>query len=144
MSEQNAQSGIQRQKAEGLTPRQAAYVAQRLAGLSQTACADKIGISTRTARIWEKLPAVEQALRAGQDELISEATTTATALLRPALIQLMAVGNDPDAPTSARVSALRSVADLALKLREFHDLVERVAALEGQQDRADGPRQYPS
>ena len=130
MSEQNAASGNARPKEDELTTRQAAYVAQRLAGLSQKTAAEKIGIATRTARTWETLPAVQQALRSGQDELISEATATATALLRPALVKLMSIGDDAEAPASARVTALRAVADLALKLREVDDVAERLAIIE--------------
>ena len=130
MSEQNAESGNARPKQDALTTRQAAYVAHRLAGLSQKTAAEKIGIATRTARTWEDLPQVRAALQTGQDELISEATATATALLRPALVKLMAIGDDIEAPATARVSALRAVADLALKLREVDDVAERLAIVE--------------
>ena len=134
MSEQNAESGNARPKQDALTTRQAAYVAHRLTGLSQKTAADKIGIATRTARTWETLPAVQAALRAGQDDLISEATATATALLRPALVKLMALGDDVEAPATARVSALRAVADLALKLREVDDVAQRLSDVERRLD----------
>jgi len=130
VSEQNAKSGNHRQEPAGLTPRQTAYVVQRLMGMSQKASAEKIGIAIRTAGTWDNLPAVRDALRVGQDELIGEATGTATALLRPALVKLMEIANNADAPASARVTALRAVADLALKLREHNDLAERVSRLE--------------
>lgn len=130
MSEQNDARGNARPKQDALTTRQAAYVAHRLAGLSQKTAAEKIGIATRTARTWETLPAVQAALRDGQDDLISEATATAAALLRPALIKLMALGDDIEAPATARVSALRAVADLALKLREVDDVAQRLADVE--------------
>ena len=134
MSEQNAESGNARPKQDALTTRQAAYVAHRLTGLSQKTAADKIGIATRTARTWEGLPQVRAALKAGQDELIGEATATATALLRPALVKLMALGDDTEAPATARVSALRAVADLALKLGEVDDVAQRLSDVERRLD----------
>jgi transposase len=125
-----AENGNARQKHAGLTSRQAAYVAHRLSGLTQKSAAEKASISPRTAHGWDRLPAVAEALRRGQDELIAEASGTATALLRASVVKLMEIGSDSDAPTSARVAALRAVADLALTLRNAHILEARIAALE--------------
>lgn len=124
------QSGNARPRADDLTPRQAGYVAARLTGQTQKAAAAKAGLSDRTARRYDKLPQVQAALRRGQDELIGDALATALVLLRPAIGGLMTIGNDGEAPASARVAALRAVADLALTLREHDDLAQRLAVVE--------------
>ena len=124
------ESGNARPRADDLTPRQAGYVAARLTGQTQKAAAAKAGLSDRTARRYDKLPQVQRALRAGQDELIGDALATALVLLRPAIGGLMSIGNDGEAPASARVAALRAVADLALTLREHDDIAQRLALVE--------------
>lgn len=94
------------------------------------AAADKVGITTPTLHKWLKLPE----FRSAYMEARRQAYTVAVARLQQAAAEaveaLRSIMNDPKKPASARVSAARSILELAIKAIEIEDLEIRIEELE--------------
>jgi hypothetical protein len=113
--------------------RRAAIMALALEGLDGKVIAERLGIAARTVRGHLAQPAMIAALRQAQDDRLRQLTRQALTQAERALRVLDAVAQDEAQPGSARVGAARAVLDLAAKLIENTDLVERIEALEAAQ-----------
>jgi hypothetical protein len=92
--------------------------------------ATKAEVHIRTVYKWLALPTFKasylQARREAMGQVIGQLQQTATVAVRA----LREVLDDPAAPHTARVSASRTVLELALRAMELEDLAQRIEALE--------------
>lgn len=88
------------------------------------------GIGERTMKRFRALPAFQRAYRAAQSELLENAVCQSRQHLTGALSALADITADTSAPPAARVSAARASVELALKLGEQNDILERLTELE--------------
>ena len=94
------------------------------------AAADKIGITPRTLYKWLKMPEFRSAYMQAKREAVSVAITRLQQAATEAVEALRAIMNDTSKPASARVSAARSILELAIKAIEIEDLEVRIEELE--------------
>lgn len=113
-----------------LSTRQRKFVAALLSNPTIETAAEAAGIHKRTAHRYLADPAVRRALGQELDNLMGQTTRLVVRAMTSALATLQQIHTDPEAPTSARVSAARAILDAGPRLREALDLAERVAALE--------------
>ena len=94
------------------------------------AAADKIGITPRTLYKWLKMPEFRSAYMAAKREAVTVAVARLQQAAAEAVEALRSIMNDPKKPASARVSAARSILELAIKAIEIEDLEIRIEELE--------------
>lgn len=113
-----------------LTERQRRALVALLATPTAKEAAALAGIGERTLKRWKTLPAFQRAYKAAQGEMLENAVCQSRQQLTGALSALADITADANAPPAARVSAARASVELALKLGEQADILERVTALE--------------
>ncbi len=89
------------------------------------------GLSEATALRYLKEDDFKAEYAAARRELVSHAITSLQRQSVGAVAVLCDIANDGTAPASSRVSAARTVLDLAMRAVELEDLQARVEALEG-------------
>jgi hypothetical protein len=94
------------------------------------AAAEATGIGQRTLYRWLKEPAFKRAYREARREAVSQAVAQLQQAAAGAVTTLSAIVQDANAPAAVRVSAAKTVLELALKGQEQADLEHRLAALE--------------
>jgi hypothetical protein len=99
-----------------------------MAARSSIDAAKQAGISETTAHRRLREPAIRQAVDAARAEIVSRAVATLSAAAIEAAETLRGLlSSDMD---FARLAAARAILELGVKLREQHELSERVAAVE--------------
>ncbi|MFH1036436.1 MAG: hypothetical protein V1806_18215 [Pseudomonadota bacterium] len=88
------------------------------------------GVDAATLGRWLKAPAFADAYRSARREALSLATSRLQQVAGEAVDSLATVMNDQASPASARVSAARSVLNLAYRAQEQQDFEARLSALE--------------
>jgi uncharacterized membrane protein (DUF106 family) len=94
------------------------------------AAAQKVGITTPTLHKWLKLSEFKAAYREARREAVTVAIARLQQAAAEAVEALRAIMNDTSKPASARVSAARSILELAIKAIEIEDLEVRIEELE--------------
>ena len=90
--------------------------------------AEQAGINERTARRWMDAPAFRKQVDDTRAEMLAQAVAKLTSASTAAVETLQALlSSEMD---FARLAAARTILEVGMKLREQHDLAERVAALE--------------
>ena len=92
--------------------------------------AKKAGISHATLHKWLKVKEFKDAYMQARREAVSAAISRLQQTATEAVDALRDVMNDTESPASARVSAARSILEIAIKAIELEDLEARVAELE--------------
>lgn len=106
----------------------AAFIAGLAAGSSVIAAAERAGISEATAHRRLRDPSFRRQLDEARAEIVARAVAALTAASVEAVQALRALlHSDLD---FARLAAARAILELGVRMREQHDLTERVAALE--------------
>lgn len=113
-----------------LTERQRRALAALLAAPTAKEAAKISNVGERTLKRWRTLPAFQRAYREAQSELLESAVCQSRQHLTSALSALADITADANAPPAARVSAARASVELALKLGEQNDVLERLSELE--------------
>jgi hypothetical protein len=98
------------------------------------AAAQAAKISERALYVWLKEPTFAAAYRAARAQSVSQAVARLQQASSEAVGTLKAVMVDPEAPAPARVTAAKTVLEMALKGTEFAELQRRIAELEHAQD----------
>lgn len=119
--------------AENLTSRQVQAIAALLASPSIGQAASAVGVGERTLFRWLQDSDFQAAYRAARADALTQATARLTQAAGEAIDTLREVMGDTEAPASARVSAARTVLELAVRAVELEDLVQRVEVLEALQ-----------
>lgn len=115
---------------DGLTEKQRRALAALLTAPTAKAAAQMAGIGERTMKRFRAIPAFQRAYRMAQGEMVESAVCQSRQHLTGALSVLADIAADANAPPAARVSAAKASIELALKLGEQSDVLERLAELE--------------
>lgn len=113
-----------------LSPRQRRAIAALLQSRTAAEAAQVIGVTDRTLRRWLADERFVSALRAAEADLIEQAARRLAQLAGVAIDALIDVLNDTEAPPAPRVSAANVSLSQLFKVRELHDLEQRIARLE--------------
>ena len=118
-----------------MTRKQDAAIGALLSQATISAAAESVGIGEATLRRWLKNPDFLAAYGASRREAVSQAVGQLQAACSVAVLALTDISQDVSCPASARVSAARTVLELALKGVELENLAVRVEELELQVSR---------
>jgi len=119
----------------GISRKQDTAIGALLSRPTISAAAESVGIGESTLRRWLKDRDFLAAYRAARREAVSQAVGHLQAACSVAVLALTDISQDVSCPASARVSAARTVLELALKGVELEDLAVRVEELELQVSR---------
>lgn len=115
-----------------LTRKQERAVGALLSEPTILAAAEKIGMAEVTLRRWLKQPAFVGAYRSACRQVVDGAIGQLQTACAEAVDTLRDIMRDSEATASSRVTAARTVLEMALKAVELQDLEERITVLEGQ------------
>ena len=119
----------------GISRKQDTAIGALLSRPTISAAAESVGIGESTLRRWLKDRDFLAAYRAARREAVSQAVGHLQGACSVAVLALTDISQDVNCPASARVSAARTVLELALKGVELEDLAVRVEELELQVSR---------
>ena len=120
----------------GISRKQDTAIGALLSRPTISAAAESVGIGESTLRRWLTDRDFLAASRAARREAVSQAVGHLQGACSVAVVALTDISQDANCPASARVSAARTVLELALKGVELEDLAVRVEELELQITRA--------
>ena len=112
--------------------RQETVISTLLTCPSLTEAAHQAGIGEATLRRWLKDDAFAEAYREARRQVVQHAIGALQHACSQAVDALKTIMSNPEAPASARVSAAKTVLELALKAVELENIEERLTALEAQ------------
>lgn len=92
----------------------------------------KAGISESTAWRWMQDDEFQAKYKAAKKQALSVAIAQLQAATGEAVQTLRDVAADSDSPASSRVSAAKSILELAIKAAEIEDIEQRLSDLEAQ------------
>lgn len=115
---------------ERLSPKQAAFLAELLAGKTVTEAAAKVGVARRTATTWRGLPAISDAIEWATREAIEAGGVTLTGLTRLAVSTLERQMRIEGTPPAVQVQAARTVLTTVFELGLASEMAERIERLE--------------
>ena len=116
----------------GISRKQDTAIGALLSRPTISAAAESVGIGESTLRRWLKDRDFLAAYRETRREAVSQAVGQLQAACSVAVVALTDISKDVNCPASARVSAARTVLEMALKGVELEDLAVRVEELEKQ------------
>lgn len=90
-----------------------------------------VGVSEATLFRWLQVPAFRATYREARRRVVEQAIARLQRASSEAVEVLRAIMTDPEKPSSARVTAARTVLDYALRAVELDNLAARIEALEG-------------
>jgi transposase len=115
-----------------LSRQQEQTIAALLACPSIQAAASQAGVAEKTVYRWLKEPAFATAYREARTAILEHAIVQVQQHTSTAVLTLRDVMQDTEGSSSARVSAARTVLELAFKILEVESLEQRIAELEDQ------------
>jgi len=115
---------------EKLSRNQERAIAALLIHPTMLAAAAAAGVSEVTLWRWLQIPEFKEQYRLARREAVSQAVGHLQGACSVAVLALTDISQDVNCPASARVSAARTVLELALKGVELEDLAVRVEELE--------------
>lgn len=92
--------------------------------------AETVGVGETTLFRWLQNPVFQEAYQQAKQAVVRQAITRLQQVTGEAVDVLREVMTDPDSPASSRVTAARTVLDMALRAVELEDLESRVTKLE--------------
>ena len=117
---------------EKLSRNQERAIAALLVHPTMTNAAAAAGVGEVTLWRWLQIPEFKEQYRLARREAVSQAVGHLQSACSVAVVALTDISQDVSCPASARVSAARTVLELALKGVELEDLAVRVEELESQ------------
>ena len=115
---------------EKLSRNQERAIAALLVHPTMLAAAAAAGVGEVTLWRWLQIPEFKEQYRLARREAVSQAVGHLQSACSVAVVALTDISQDVNCPASARVSAARTVLELALKGVELEDLAVRVEELE--------------
>jgi hypothetical protein len=115
---------------EKLSRNQDRAIAALLVHASMSEAADAAGIGEVTLWRWMQIPEFKEQYRLARREAVSQAVGHLQGACSVAVLALKDIAQDVTCPAGARVSAARTVLELAIKGVELEDLAARVEELE--------------
>jgi uncharacterized protein YggE len=113
-----------------LSHKQERAIAALLVAPSVTAAAHHIGVNENTLLRWPKDAAFEAAYKEARRAVVQQAIVRMQQLCSKVVTKLEELIDDPTAPASSRVTAMKTVLEMSWKAVELEDLEARLAALE--------------
>ena len=120
---------------EKLSRNQERAIAALLVHPTMLKAAAAAGVGEVTLWRWLQIPGFKEQYRLARREAVSQAVGHIQGACSVAVVALTDISQDVNCPASARVSAARTVLELALKGVELEDLAVRVEELESQVSR---------
>jgi len=117
---------------EKLSRNQDRAIAALLVHASMSEAADAAGIGEVTLWRWMQIPEFKEQYRLARREAVSQAVGHLQGACSVAVVALKDIAQDVTCPAGARVSAARTVLEMAIKGIELEDLAARVEHLESQ------------
>jgi hypothetical protein len=114
----------------GISPRQQREIAALLSEPTLQDAAGTAGVGERTLRRWLRQPNFSRAYLECRREAVGQATARLQQAAGEAVSALEAVMRSPKASPASRVTAARSILDLAYRAAEAEDITQRMAELE--------------
>ena len=127
MSENQAENGTQYAK---IRPNQRKAIEALITGATMEIAALEAGVTLRTVYVWRTQDNFKQALNEAQNEALSSAVIALSGATVEAVQVLRDIASDEKQKASTRVQAARAILDSAIRLKELHDLENRVQELE--------------
>ncbi len=124
------QDAAQKPDGDELTGKQSKVLALLVSGATIESAAKGGATNAATIHSWLKRPDFAAAYRAARRVVVAQATATLQAACSEAVSTLRAVSSDIDAPASSRVSAARTILELAYRAVEIDDVIARIEKLE--------------
>ena len=116
----------------GESPKQSLAIAALVKGATLRDAAKAAGVSERQVNRWMHRPSFSSALRSSESEIVQAAGRRLIGLADAAMDALEDVLKNPqERGANVKRLAAVSVIELAIKVREYSELEERLAALEG-------------
>jgi len=113
-----------------LSPQQEGAIVALLSDPGLTGAAKAAGVGKATLWRWMQKPAFQEAYRRARREAVEWARARLQQASGEAVEALRDVMNDQDAPHASRVSAAKTVLDLAMRATSEEEIEKRLAALE--------------
>ena len=120
---------------EKLSRNQERAIAALLTHPTMSKAAAAAGVGEVTLWRWMQIPEFKEQYRLARREAVSQAVGHLQGACSVAVLALTDISQDVNCPASARVSAAKSILELALKGVELEDLAVRVEELESQVSR---------
>ena len=117
---------------EKLSRKQEKAISALLVHPTMCEAASAAGIGEVTLWRWLRVPEFKEQYRLARREAVSQAVGQLQGACSVAVMALTDISQDVNCPASARVSAARTVLEMALKGVELEDLAVRVEELEQQ------------
>lgn len=127
---------------DGLSIEQHRAISALLTETTQQAAADQAGVNRTTLYRWLQTEPFRDAYREARKEVVGHARARLQLLTEEAAEALREVMNNSNAPAPARVSAARTVLEMADRATESEEIERRLEALEN--GRAPEPEQAPA
>jgi hypothetical protein len=124
-----------RNPAEELSPQQEGAIVALLSDPGLTGAAKAAGVGKATLWRWMQQPAFREAYRRARREAVEQARARLQQASGEAVEALRDVMNDQEAPHASRVSAARTVLDMAMQATSEEEIEKRLAALEARATR---------
>ena len=115
---------------EKLSRNQERAIAALLVHASMSEAATAADIGEVTLWRWMQIPAFKEQYRSARREAVSQAVGHLQSSCSVAVVALTNIAQDVSCPASARVSAAKTVLEMAIKGVELEDLAARVEELE--------------
>jgi AcrR family transcriptional regulator len=117
-----------------LDPKQERAIASLLSEPTVERAAEKAGVNPATVYRWFKDDPFSIAYREARRHAVQQAIAHLQQTSHAAVSALQDVMSDSDSPASARVTAAKTILELAIRAVELEDLAARVEALERAQE----------
>ena len=105
-------------------------IAALLTAPTMAEAAARCGISEKTLWRWSQNPEFAVRFREARSRALEAAINKLCHSTYQAAVVLLEISTNKRASSSSRVSAARAIFEIAIKVREFHELENRVAELE--------------
>ncbi|NLP24491.1 MAG: hypothetical protein GX382_08230 [Syntrophomonadaceae bacterium] len=113
-----------------LEPKQQQAIIALLTQPTITGAAESIGINPKTLHEWLKQPDFREAYAEARDQTMDQAITRLQQAISKAIDTLIAIMGSDLAKDAARVTAARTILDMAFKAYELEQIAERLTKLE--------------
>lgn len=113
-----------------LEPKQQQAIIALLTQPTITGAAESIGINPKTMHEWLKQPDFREAYAEARDQTMDQAITRLQQAISKAIDTLIAIMGSDLAKDAARVTAARTILDMAFKAYELEQIAERLTKLE--------------
>lgn len=113
-----------------LEPKQQQAIIALLTQPTITGAAVSIGINPKTLHEWLKQPDFREAYAEARDQTMDQAITRLQQAISKAIDTLIAIMGSDLAKDAARVTAARTILDMAFKAYELEQIAERLTKLE--------------